>query len=416
MKQIKQVIIIHYTLPPIVGGVESILGPLAEVFAKNGYLVTVLAGEGNIEEQNIKTSIIPELSPNNVHVKNQQRILRLGSLPESYEFRLQNLQRRIETEVGNINDIIIHNIMTMPFNLAATEAFWNFIEDNPKKNFYIWTHDLAWLMDDYKKHLYRRRPWSLLKKALKNVTYITISEFRRRQMSDLLNVPKKKISVIPNMLKYQDFLKFNMDTSRVISFLSIFQKYPVILLPARIIPRKNLEKGIEIIASLRRTFPDIVGIITGILDKNSKELVEYSQVLYKLIEDNDLEKNIVFLGQTFEELNISHEKNREIVRDLYFVSHLVLILSTDEGFGLPILEAGAARTPIAVSQITVFRETAKDGALYLPTDESPEFNANRLIKFLKENLSKSDLLFKRVFSCYNWETYWQDYLKLIFEE
>jgi len=416
VKQIKQVIITHYTLPPIVGGVESILGPLAEVFANNGYLVTVLAGEGNIEGQNIKTSIIPELSPNNVHVKNQQRVLRLGSLPESYEFRLQNLQRRIETEVGDIDEIIIHNIMTMPFNLAATEAFWNFIDDNPKKKFYIWTHDLAWLMNDYKKHLYRRRPWLLLKKALKNVTYITISEFRRRQMSEILNIPRKKIRVIPNMLKYQDFLKFNVDTSKVISFLSIFQKYPVILIPVRIIPRKNLERSIEIIKSLRNTFPGILGIITGITDNNRIESIEYSQVLYKLIEDNDLEKNIVFLGQIFEELNIPHEKNREIVRDLYFVSHLVLILSTDEGFGLPILEAGAARTPIALTQIPVFREIAGDGVLYLPLDESVDYNSNRLSKFILNKQSKSDILFKRVFSKYNWDILWEDYLKPIFEE
>ena len=43
----------------------------------------------------------------------------------------------------------------------------------------------------------------------------------------------------------------------------------------------------------------------------------------------------------------------------------------DEGFGLPILEAGIARTPLALSQIPVFREVAKEGALYLPLDESP---------------------------------------------
>ncbi|MCK4446004.1 MAG: hypothetical protein KAW56_02875, partial [Candidatus Marinimicrobia bacterium] len=106
MKPIKQVIIAHYTLPPVIGGVESCLGPLAEMFAKNGYLVTLLAGEGNFEGQNIKTSIIPEFSPNNSHIKNLQRIFRLGSLPESYELELQNLQRRIETEVGDIENVI----------------------------------------------------------------------------------------------------------------------------------------------------------------------------------------------------------------------------------------------------------------------------------------------------------------------
>jgi len=416
MKSIKQIIITHYSLPPVVGGVENIIGPQAEMFAKQGYLVTLLSGEGNIEGKNIKTSNITDLNPNSPHIRTIQRILRLGSLPENYEFRLQNLQKKIETQVGDINTIIIHNIMTMPFNLTATEAFWNYIEKNPDKKFYLWTHDLAWLMEDHKNNLYNRRPWTLLKSALPNVQYITISEFRKRQMAELLNIPRKKITVIPNVLKYQDFLNFHHETTQVISHLSLFHRYPFMLIPARQLPRKNIERSIRIISNLRQNFPEILGIITGKPEMENGGLTSYSQYLVDLVREYDLEKSVIFLSDIFAELSISEVKNREVVHDLYFVAHLVLYLSLDEGFGLPILEAGAARTPIAVTQIPVFREVAKDGVLYLPTDESPEFNANRLMKFLKENLSKSDLLFKRVFSHYNWQTYWQDYLKSILEE
>jgi len=416
MESIKQVIIVHYSLPPVVGGVETIIGPQAEIFARQGYLVTLLSGEGNIEGHNIKTSIIPDLSLRSQHTRNIQRVLKLGSLPENYEYRLLNLQKKIETQVGNIKTIIIHNIMSMPFNLTATEAFWNYIEKNPDKKFYLWTHDLAWMMEDHKNYLYNRRPWILLKTVLPNVHYITISEYRRRQMSDLLNISRKNISVIPNVLKYQDFLSFHNETTTVISHLELFHKYPFILIPARQIPRKNIERSIRIISILKNTFPDIIGIITGMPEMDNGQMSPYSQFLNEIIKENNLGNNVIFLSDVFNKLGISYAKNREIVHDLYFIANLVLYLSHDESFGLPILEAGAARTPIAVSQIPVFREIAKDGALYLPTDESPEFNANRLIKFLKENLSKSDLLFKRVFSCYNWETYWQDYLKPIFEE
>jgi len=416
MKSIKQIIIAHYSLPPVVGGVENIIGPQAEMFAKQDYLVTLLSGEGNIEGKNIKTSNITDLNPNSPHIRSIQRILRLGSLPENYEFRLQNLQKKIETQVGDINTIIIHNIMTMPFNLTATEAFWNYIEKNPDKKFYLWTHDLAWLMEDHKNNLYNRRPWTLLKSALPNVQYITISEFRRRQMAELLNIPRKKITVIPNVLKYQDFLSFHDVTTQIISHLKLFYRYPFVLIPARQLPRKNIERSIRIISNLRQDFPEILGIITGKPEMENGGLTSYSQYLVDLVREYDLEKSVIFLSDIFAELSISEVKNREVVHDLYFVAHLVLYLSLDEGFGLPILEAGAARTPIAVTQIPVFREVAKDGVLYLPTDESPEFNANRLMKFLKENLSKSDLLFKRVFSHYNWQTYWQDYLKSILEE
>lgn len=416
MKSIKQIIIAHYSLPPVVGGVENIIGPQAEMFAKQGYLVTLLSGEGNIEGKNIKTSNITDLNPNSPHIRTIQRILRLGSLPENYEIRLQNLQKNIETQVGDINTIIIHNIMTMSFNLTATEAFWNYIEKNPDKKFYLWTHDLAWLMEDHKNNLYNRRPWTLLKSVRPNVQYITISEFRRRQMAELMNIPRKKITVIPNVLKYQDFLNFHHETTRVISHLTLFHRYPFILIPARQLPRKNIERSIRIISSLRQNFPEILGIVTGKTEMENGKLTSYSQYLVDLLRECDLEKNVIFLSDVFAELGISEAKNREVVHDLYFVANLVLYLSLDEGFGLPILEAGAARTPIAVAQIPVFREVANDGALYLPTDESPEYNANRLMKFLKENLSKSDLLFKRVFSRYNWQTYWQDYLKPIFEE
>lgn len=104
------------------------------------------------------------------------------------------------------------------------------------------------------------------------------------------------------------------------------------------------------------------------------------------------------------------------MRDLYFISNLVLYLSNDEGFGLPILEAGVARTPLALSQIPVFREVAHEGVLYLPLDESPEYNANRVVRFLTETQPRSDVLFKRIIAVNNWDNLWESYLKSIFSE
>lgn len=414
MSTLKQIIITHYNLPPIVGGVEAVLAPQAELFARNNFYVTLLAGGGKIEGTNIKTSIIPELNPTETHIKSFQNILKTGSLPESYELRLKDLSRKIEAYIGNINNVIIHNIMTMPFNLTATEAFWNFITNNPNKRFFIWTHDIAWIMKDYQSYLYERRRWSLMKTAIPNVIYITISELRRRQLSGLLNIPKRKIIVVPNAIKYQDFFKFSEPTLKVISTLQPFQRYPVILFPSRIIPRKNLERGINIIAALRDNFPDLLAIITGIPEQTNNKLVSYAKKLHNIVAANQLEQHVIFLNDLFEELNIPQEKNTVVVRDLYFVSHLVMLLSTDEGFGLPILEAGITRVPIATSQIPIFREIAKDGVLYLPSNESIEKNSDRLFRFLTTSRSKSSILFRRVFSKYNWDRLWIDYLSNIF--
>jgi len=411
----RQIIIAHYTLPPVVGGVENMLEPLARIFAQNGYLVTLLAGEGEIEGHNIKTSLIPELNPEYHHVRNIQRIMRLGSLPESYEVKLHNFLRKIETEVGDIEQIVIHNIMTMPFNLTATEAFWNFMDRNPQKRFYIWTHDLAWLMNEYQDSLYQRRPWSLLKTARENVTYITVSESRRRQMVELLNIPRRNIRIVPNALKFEHFLRFCDSTSVVIRELDLFHRYPVILIPTRILPRKNIERCIDIVAQIAEALPNALGVITGIMSDEKETGSAYCNDLRSYLTSRNLAERVVFLDDLFPRLNISRRLNREVVHDLYFVSHLVLLLSSDEGFGLPILEAGAARTPIAVSSIPVFREVAGEGALFLSLDETAAVNATRLAKFLSEYQSRSDLLFKRVLNDYNQDRWWDNYLSEIFE-
>jgi glycosyltransferase involved in cell wall biosynthesis len=416
MKPTKQILIAHYSLPPVIGGVESVLKPLAEVFARNGYLVTMMTGTGSVEGQNIKTSTVPDLNPENPHVREIQRVLKFGSLPEFYEYRMQNLQRRIEAEIGNINTVIIHNMMTMPFNLMATEAFWNYIIKYPNKRYYIWTHDLAWLIDEYKSNLFDRKPWLLLKTAIPNVTYVTVSEYRKRQMAELLNIPRRKILVVPNMIKYQDFFKFEPVTTQICGELTIFKRYPVILVPARIIQRKNVERSIKVIATLRNTWPNLMGIITGTPERENGKLTEYSASLYSLIEENNLKGNLFFLSDILEKLKIAPEKNRQVVRDLYFISNLVLYLSKDEGFGLPILEAGIARTPLALSQIPVFREVAHDGVLYLPLDESPEYNANRVVHFLTATQPRSDVLYKRIIELNNWDNLWENYLKSIFSE
>src|SRR6056297_798521 len=97
MKNIKQVIIIHYTLPPVLGGVEKILVPLAEQFAENNYIVTFLAGRGNINSNRIKTTLIPELDPSNTNIRKIQDKITKGLLPENYDNRVNEIERRIET-------------------------------------------------------------------------------------------------------------------------------------------------------------------------------------------------------------------------------------------------------------------------------------------------------------------------------
>lgn len=58
------------------------------------------------------------------------------------------------------------------------------------------------------------------------------------------------------------------------------------------------------------------------------------------------------------------------LRALYSLSRLVVFPSYYEGFGIPILEAMAARRPLVTSDIKVFRELTEDNGAYFPPHDA----------------------------------------------
>lgn len=91
---------------------------------------------------------------------------------------------------------------------------------------------------------------------------------------------------------------------------------------------------------------------------------------------------------------------------LYSQATCFVLPSHYEGFGMPILEAMSYDTPVVVSDIPVFREVAKDAAIYFNKDNESDIAAKlRLILSDDETQKKLRLKASAVLS--NMET-WQD--------
>jgi glycosyltransferase involved in cell wall biosynthesis len=71
------------------------------------------------------------------------------------------------------------------------------------------------------------------------------------------------------------------------------------------------------------------------------------------------------------------------VEDIYKGAGAVVLLSSCEGFGLPVLEAQVAGVPVVCSGLDVLREIAGDGAFYVDRDKPSEV-IDRLSLLIKE--------------------------------
>ena len=80
----------------------------------------------------------------------------------------------------------------------------------------------------------------------------------------------------------------------------------------------------------------------------------------------------------------------ETLRALYDRAALLVSPSVYEGFGLPLVEAMGAGTPVVCSDIPVFREVAADAALFVPPDD-PDGWARTVAEVLSDPRRARDL-------------------------
>jgi glycosyltransferase involved in cell wall biosynthesis len=233
-----------------------------------------------------------------------------------------------------------------------------------------WHHDFAWTSTQYQDELYDDYPWDLLRRPWPEVANVVVSYSRRKRLASLYHSPVDMIEVIPPGVDPAVSGRWTNLTSRLVTELNLHQADALILLPARITRRKNIEFAMRVIFELRRlTGQDIRLIVTGPPGPHNPSNVAYLQALLSLQADLGLENTAHFLYQ-------HNAENPWVLDDhtmanLYALCDALLFPSLEEGFGIPLLEAGLARLPIFCSDIAPFHESAGELASYFSLNESP---------------------------------------------
>ena len=393
------VALIHYTAPPIVGGVESVLGCHARLLAAAGHEVRVIVGRGSDLGSGIDFHAIPRIDSRHPDIARLHLELDVGRLPDEFSAVVTALAAEIDEVLQGVDVVIAHNVGSLGLNLPLTAALRT-IADRGSPHFVLWHHDLAWVSAHFRTTLHGGLPWDLLRTPWPGATQVVVSAARQGELATLLGIPASSIRIVPNGIDVGSLLQLDPRATQILARALRAGTELLFLAPNRVTPRKNLELALRVVAAMRAAGHAASLIVTGPIDAHRVGADGYLDDLLSLRHALGLDDVVWFLAA-----EPAGTPTDAVVSNLYRLADALLVTSREEGFGLPILEAGAHRLPIVCSDLPVLRELAGDDALYIDPDGDPSAIAARAVAYLEANSALR--LARRVRSAYAWEEIYQ---------
>jgi len=363
----------HYSYHPVIGGVERVMRQHAAAMVARGYAVKVLCGTGETTERDIEVTATPLLCPDDPLVAAAMAEQQSGSPGPAHRDLVEAFLQLLRRTFAGCDTVILHNLLTMHFNLACTEAIWRWASDPDAPRLVHWTHDLAAINPDFAlgKRV-RQAPWELLAKVCSGVEYVAVSETRRREFHELMG-PTSEVAMVPNPLDLATILPLPTALTELLDRHAIRERELVLLHPTRVLKRKNIELTIRLVEALRQNGVDAVALITGAPDPYNAASRSYGESLLAMRGKLGLGNDVLFLRESL-------PLDDATVGQLFNVADLLFFPSRQEGFGLPVIEAAYFRIPAAVADLPVLREIAQAGPAML---FDPAIDAETLAKQLR---------------------------------
>ena len=358
--------LIHFTAPPVVGGVESVLGDHARLMADAGHTVRIVVGRGGGFDGRVQLTRIPRADARNAAIRDIQADLARGIVSDAYAAAVTALEHDLRQATDDVDVIIAHNVCSLNLNVPLTAALHRLVMDRGAPPLIAWQHDIAATSERHREQLHDGDPWDLFRRPWPGVLQVTISEARRIELARATGVAASSIRVIPNGIHPGAFLSLGSATRCVLDALDLHGAGPILLTPARVTPRKNLELAARVIDELRRSGADARLIITGAPDTHDPRSRRYLDDLRALATTPGAAPGVHLLVD-----GPPAWRSAGVVADLFRVADALFLPSRDEGFGLPILEAAITRLPVICADIASLRELAGGDATYFDPDADP---------------------------------------------
>jgi glycosyltransferase involved in cell wall biosynthesis len=157
-------------------------------------------------------------------------------------------------------------------------------------------------------------------------------------------------------------------------------------------PLYNIQSDYIIAFGSPSSHKNIIGLISAFSNVNKK----YNDIILLLVghqhNNNELQDYIVSLNLKGK-VQFTGFVPDEHIFPLISASKLFVFPSFYEGFGIPLLDAQSARTPVACSNAASLPEVGRDGALYFNPYDTVEMESV-MMKILQDDLLRENLIKK----------------------
>ena len=397
--------ILHYSVPPVVGGVESVIAHHARLMAANGHSVRLIAGRGEALGEKIPLVSIPLADSQHPRMLEIKKQLDEGTAPAEFGPLRDDLVSHLQAALSGMDILIAHNVCSLNKNLALTAALQKLHNAGERKlpRLILWHHDLAWTTPRYLPELHDGYPWDLLRTDWGRALHVVVSELRRRELAHLMKLEPDSVRVIPNGVDAARFYKLESQTQKFLDQTRLMDAAPILLLPVRVTPRKNIELALHTVAELHKPFPQAALVVTGPLGPHNARNREYFDTLLQLRAQLGLESSVHFLAELADSFLPD-----EVIADFYRIADALIFPSREEGFGIPLIEAAFSHLPAFCADIPPLRELGLNDAYFFSADEDPALLADLMADHFRS--SPPARLTMRTRSTFRWEAIYQRHI------
>lgn len=359
-----RIALVHYSAPPVIGGVERVLAQQAAILAKFGHDVVVVAGNKGARVDGACMEYAP-----NFYVK------------------------RVRSALAGSELVLVHNMFTMPFNWEASQMLAELSQEMTAARFINWVHDV-----DVSPEAFAALPL--------RATNVAVSEVRRLEFQAVAGETSRCV-MVPNGLDVSQTLGFSPRVATFVEENDLLGRDLILFHPTRVLARKNLELGIEVTAALKKMGLNVAYIVTGAPDPYRPESGDYAAHINALIEEKGVQDHFLFAGKA----GLVPEED---VRSFYGLADALFFPSKKEGFGLPLLEAKLHRLPIFCSEIPIHREVMAETVTFFGLDQEPAAIAALIWQQLQDDAVWKSR--RASMARFSWTRIYKDYLEPLLNE